>query len=422
MASLTAKDILTFLDGNASPELLKSLQLWTESKPKRARKLARYQKIYDEFPHLREYKLFESDEYEKFQEFVDKSLSSKLDVATPAEEITELDILHYVSGHKGPKLSAKIEAWTMDSADNAKTLEDIQQISAEGEQLDSYRKFDGRLEYENIKKIIDRRSEKVVAAPTYVSKPQVEHKEERNRMALWPIILGLALLLGLAYGAWYLLNNGKGNKALFASTEAQVKNIEISDGSQIVLGEDSKLEYFSNAEELGQRMVKLNGVGEFNIASYQEKIFKAHIEDDIVVSTQSANFIIEESAIYSKVIRNKSGALHAYASQDSSVNINIAAGEAYGFDGERFVKIVEEIDIQKGKEYQVLYVIDYLMQNSGWRVTTAPYKTIRKSDKVFVDLDQPYEAILDDLVRSTDFAYDDMDCQGCYRITRFAAK
>ena len=169
-------------------------------------------------------------------------------------------------------------------------------------------------------------------------------------------------------------------------------------------------------------MVKLNGVGEFNIASYQEKIFKAHIEDDIVISTQSANFIIEESAIYSKVIRNKSGVLHAYASQDSSVNINIAAGEAYGFDGERFVKIVEEIDIQKGKEYQVLYVIDYLMQNSGWRVTTAPYKTIRKSDKVFVDLDQPYEAILDDLVRSTDFAYDDMDCQGCYRITRFAAK
>lgn len=422
MDSLTASDILTFLEGNASPEMLQQLQAWAESKPKRARKLARFQKIYDEFSHLREYKTLDG-EYEDFQKLLASSVAKKVEVDTASAEVSELDLLHYISGHKGPRLTAAITEWSARSTDNAKTLAELQVISDESEYIKRYRKFDPRLEYDNLKKIIARSQEKVIAVPVENAQSEVVNpKNESNRSALWPILLGLALLLLLATGGWYLWNKANSNKSLFAATQEEVQEVETSDGSQITLGENSKLEYYSNAEKLDERVVKLSGIGNFNIASFKEKLFKAHVEDQIVVSTQESNFSIDEVSPYSLVIRNANGTLLAYSTLDSSVNVNINEGETYGFDGERFIQIVDEVEVPEGKEYQVLYVIDHLMENSNWRVTTAPYKAIKKSDQVSVNLDQPYELILEELVRSSDFAYEEMECEGCYRITRFAAK
>jgi len=70
-------------------------------------------------------------------------------------------------------------------------------------------------------------------------------------------------------------------------------------------------------------------------------------------------------------------------------------------------------------EYDILYVLDYLMANSAWKVISSPNMPFDEKGVVKIDLDKDLDEILNDLRDRADFDFIELDCESCYQITRF---
>jgi len=416
MTSISGQDLLRYLDGTASTKVLKRIQGWAESKPKRRKKLEFYERIYREFPHIREYVLTEGSEWDTFLSLA-KQVDTPLKSGNKTIELPEdVQLLQYVSGLSGPILDQKVSDWADSSSKNQKDLADLVRIHNACDSLKTYRYFDSKLEFENFQLSQNREVTTSHDAPVVYMDKEVSHKK-RTRL-LWPLALA-ASVAGIIFTVWIYGNSFDSDElTLFTTTEGKKELFTLSDGSQIILGEHSTLEYFADVKNVTERRVKLKGTGEFDVTSDKDKPFIVFSEDDLIIKVEGTKFSVDRHQEFLKVIRNTEGRIKVSSAQDPSTNVIIYKGETYGYTGIEFVKI-EPVDISHAKEYDILHILDHLMESSDWKVEMAPYLPFQGEDKVRVNLDQPYESVLEDLVGRADFSYVELDCEGCYRIVRF---
>ena len=97
----------------------------------------------------------------------------------------------------------------------------------------------------------------------------------------------------------------------------------------------------------------------------------------------------------------------------------LTQGDRYGWDGHQFINLNDIEEEFVGQDYDILYVLDYLMEQSDWRVTSGSEIPFNPEGIVNIDLSKSYEEILEDLAERADFQYIDRDCDGCYEVTKF---
>ena len=124
---------------------------------------------------------------------------------------------------------------------------------------------------------------------------------------------------------------------------------------------------------------------------------------------------------YIKAVENIEGKVRAYSIKNPDVYVDMGPGDRYGWDGVKFVDLnTKEIIVEDNStEYDILYVLDYLMANSSWRVISSPNMPFDEKGVVNIDLDKDLGQILSDLQDRADFEYIQLDCDNCYQITRF---
>ncbi len=439
MSEIKEQDILKLLDGNASAKKLKKLEKWASSGKANARELELYQKIYDEAGLLSSYKKVNSKREWKF-------FNSLL-----ATNVSTGDLLDYLDGSANPDQQQKVEKWKDLSQEHRNEYEVFDAILNESASLKDYQRVDESAAWESFQEALREKEQHAKmeilgtvksseASSTGGGVVQSLPKEiafvpsastdtgRTNQRWLWRSLAIAASIVLLSMFMWTLwqgngfgfMNNNGNNLYAFFETQETPAVLRLSDGSVLSLNEFSSVTYFKDVNKIDTRSITLDGNGEFDVVSNSEKPFVVTAPmTGVGVEVIGTKFRFEDHENFVEVIENIEGSVKAYSLQDTTINVILETGDKYGFDGEKFVDIHEMEQEYEGKEYDILYILDYLMEQSGWRVTSAPYSAFDGEADIIINLEQPYEDIMEDLKTQADFDYIKLSCDGCYKVTRF---
>ena len=272
-----------------------------------------------------------------------------------------------------------------------------------------------------------------VATPTYAQEQQ-EEKEFR----IVPVWAKYAMAACLALLAGFFLWNTGIVGGLFGggspddiyeefATQVDPAGFDMIDGSIISLEEYSSVRYPGDIKNLDERKLYLDGQGRFDVASNKDKPFIVEVDvdkngdNDIAVYVIGTIFKVYAHEDYIKAVENIEGKVRAYSIKNPDVYVDMGPGDRYGWDGVKFVDLNKELIVEEDNsiEYDMLYVLDYLMANSAWKVISSPNMPFDEKGVVNIDLDKDLNEILNDLRDRADFDYIELDCENCYQITRF---
>ena len=465
MSKIKEQDILKLLRGEASAKKLKALEEWSSMDEDNATDLEVYQKIYDESEHLSSYKRVDADaEWNQFTNILHNG-------------VNEGDLLSYFDGLATPAQQNKVEEWRSFSKANKDEFNVFNLIISESAKLNEVKRVDANAEWEAFGKmikgkstpanltavgtaplaasILDKETVKPTPAvstsvkattvtppaqPTYQAKEvtmtpspvttTVAAEEGRgNRIFMWRSMAAAAAFLLLAfigikgYQSDWSFFGGSSDDDLYATfaTADMPDQLSLSDGSRVSLDRQTTLTYFKDVDLTDLRDVTIDGQGEFDITSNPEKPFvvKAR-QSGVGIRVLGTKFRVhgnEEG--YIEVIENIEGSVRAYALDDTTNYVIMTAGDRYGYDGVNFVDLNDIQDDYNGKDYDILYVLDYLMKESNWKVISGSEIEFESDGIINVDLDKPYEEILEDLRERSNFEYIKRDCEGCYEVRKF---
>ena len=471
MSKIKEQDILKLLRGEASAKKLKALEEWSSLDEDNATELEVYQKIYDESEHLSSYKRTDADaEWSQFTNILHNG-------------VNEGDLLSYFDGLATPSQQNKIEEWRSFSKANKDEFNVFNLIISESTKLNEVKRVDANAEWESFGKMIKGKAtpanltavgtapivapilaketiKSTPAASTSVkattvtpptpaapTTPTYQAKEvsmtpnptdintgveegRSNRIFMWRSLAAAAVLFLVAFGGfkayqnnWSIFggsNSGDDLYATFATADLP-DQLSLSDGSMISLDKETTLTYFRDVDMTDLRDVTIAGQGEFDIASNPEKPFVVKASrSGVGIRVLGTKFKVngnEEG--YLEVIENIEGSVRAYALDDTTNYVIMTAGDRYGFDGVNFINLNDVQEDYYGTDHDILYILDYLMKESNWKVISGSEIEFDAEGIVNVDLDKPYEEILEDLRDRTNFEYVKRDCDGCYEVRKF---
>lgn len=455
MAKIEEQDILKLLRGEASPKKLKKLEAWAAEDVDNATDLELYQTIFDESEHLSSYTRVDANsEWDSFSKALHNS-------------VTDNELLHYFDGLSSPTERKKVEEWRGFSSSNTEEFNSFNLLISESAKLSEYKTVDVEAEWKVFDQMIKGKADPpnltaVSAAPvaskildpkptsqssTYTAPttpaPQTEakevqfqplaveeEKEERGIMRyLVPLAVAAGLFLvgtigwqGMKPGGWW--NNSEGAAyETFATAETPDYKI-LSDRSRVNLESQSSIKYFRDVNQTELRDVEIEGQGVFEVESIPEKPFVVTApKTGIGVRVIGTKFKIEGGRDeFIEIVENISGSVRAYSLEDTSTYVIMTAGDRYGFDGYQFINLNDLEEEYNGQDYDILYVLDYLMKESDWKVISGSEIEFDADGMVNIDLSKSYDEILEDLSERAGFVYVPRDCEGCYEVLKFVVE
>jgi len=470
MSGIKEQDILRLLRGEASPKKLKKLEAWASEDVDNATDLELYQTIFDEAEHLNSYQKVDADmEWESFSKALHNS-------------VTDTELLHYFDGLASPAERKKVDEWRGFSKSNTEEFSSFNKIISESSRLNEYKTVDVQAEWSAFSDMIKGKStpanltavsaapiaagtavlatkpstptptitpvNTTASTPTYTppttpSQPTVAKEvkmepvapvvveEKDNQRFMWRSLAVAASLFLIGF-AGFNLYNGKGlfgtggaNGDLYATfaTADLPDGITISDGSILDLESESAIKYFKDINQINTRNVELDGRGVFDIAHNADKPFILTTKNSgIGVRVLGTKFRIEGGRDeFVEIIENIEGSVRAYSLEDPNTFVVLTQGDRYGWDGHQFIDLNDVEEEYFGQDYDILYVLDYLMEQSDWKVISGSEIEFNPEGVVNIDLSKSYEEILEDLSERADFQYIDRDCDGCYEVRKFLA-
>jgi len=464
VTSIKEQDILRLLRGEASPKKLKKLEAWASEDVDNATDLELYQTIFDEAEQLNSYHKVDADmEWKSFSKRLHNSVS-------------DTELLNYFDGLASPAERKKVDEWRGFSKSNSKEFSSFNKIISESSRLNEYKTVDAEAEWSAFSEMIKGKSAPAnltavsaapVAAgaailatkpstpattvtpitttstPTYTSTSQptvakevtmepvspVVVEEKNNQRFMWRSLAVAASLLFVAFAGYTIFNNtglfGGGGDDLYA-TFATAENpdyIMSSDGSRLELESESAIKYFKDVDLINTRNVELDGRGVFDITHMADKPFILTTKKSgIGVRVLGTRFRIEGGKDeFKEIIENIEGSVRAYSLEDTTMSVVLTQGDRYGWNGQEFINLNDIEEEYYGQDYDILYVLDYLMEESDWKVISGAGIEFNPKGVVNIDLSKSYEEILADLSERADFQYIDRDCDGCYEVRKFLA-
>ena len=392
--------------------------------------------IYKESSKLQSFNLV--DEEAEWRMFLDKT----------SPELSDLQILYHLDGLSNYSDKKAVEDWVSKSPENQKDLEVFNLILAEAPHLTTYKSSNADFEWNSFKTQSAGKSSvktsvttttaetpitTTAAATSTVATPITatatttapvialeNSKETSSRKFVFPLWQKMAVAAALAIllmSVWFM--RPQDPYAEYA-TQDFTHTIEMSDGSTIEMAEYTTLRYPKKLKKLDERRLFISGQGTFDVAENKEKPFIVEVNDRIGVEVLGTVFRVKDDDEYVEVVENLEGTVRAFVLDQPETDVTLMQGDKFGYDGLAFVDmnyVPEEPD--NAKEYLILDVVDYLMETSGWKIITSPYRDFEEEGIVKVDLDQPIGDILEDLKERGDFEYEALSCDGCFIITKF---
>ncbi len=439
MSKLNEHELLMFLSGNADKKEMQNIQDWVSESDSHAQDLEEYKLIFDNFNELAHFKPIDDEaEWSLFMSKASATSPSVSDATPVVDMIEDVDILAQLDGMADYDQKSKVQIWRSTSTENELSFQILKTIHKEGQDLKNYRKVDAGQEWAAFEQLLAMNKQSsspaenvtmlhtaanVSVTPSYSIKTEMSaEKAEQPEARILPMWYRYAAAASIAvvFAVAWLLWPRNSFETIYANQED--KTFELRDGSEVVLHPNSSLTYPKKFKD--ERRVYLDGKGTFSIESDPKKPFTVEArQTKLGVTVLGTKFRFEDSDTYTDVIENIEGSIRAYSIENPEVYVTMSKGDKYGFDGKQFYDLKDIPIIDNSKEYNILYVLDFLMKSSAWKVISAPYIKFDEKGVVKIDLDKPIDEIFEDLGNNADFQFSKLqDCPNCYRIERFAEK
>jgi len=440
MSEISKKDILNFLYGTSKKKNREAIRTWAYESVENAQNLAYTQKVYKEAAELKAYNpIDETTEWDVFKSLISSDniiLDEELSETESATVLpivgsihTDNDLLNYLEGDLASDAVGDIESWIQNEPGNSKNIEISKEILAQSKELATYKAYDidaewgmfnNKLSSTTTSNIVTMTPATVGASTTH-SSYNTSDTEEKAIVPLW-MRYAAAAAIALLLGVWFWNSTDmmrSGDVYGEYATQFNTHQFDMIDGSRIFLDQNSHIRYPKELDGLEERRLYLEGQGEFDVATNEEKPFIVELSDEIGVEVLGTIFKVFAHEDYLKAVENIEGKVRAYSIKNPEVYVDLGPGDKYGWDGEQFIDMNQEVVIDNYEEYQILYVLDYLMANSAWKVISSPNMPFDEKGMVKIDLEKDLDQILQDLRARAQFDYVEMNCDNCYRITQF---
>ena len=226
--------------------------------------------------------------------------------------INEELLTRYLLGETNAEEGALIEKWLEASPGNRKILQHlktlIDMVSLSNQNVDE--------EWQAFKPKLTPRTKEI----------KFEAPEHKINYRFWAIAASIAVLIGLSIFFAFYFNNGP--KQLIAESHDQIKDVILSDGTDINLNRNSSLEY---PETFGkkERIVKLKGEAYFKVKHDETKPFVVET-DQFTVTVLGTSFYVSSFEGQPQQVFVETGKVKC-TSKTSGENIILNAGEKYIF-------------------------------------------------------------------------------------------
>ncbi len=444
MSEIKKRDILKFLDGTSKKKKIEEIRTWAYESVENAQDLAYTQKIYKESSELKGYNpIDESLEWNSFKTLLnsDNNTIEEETEAIGSSDLTNLasssiavieaptdnDVLNYLEDNLPSNSVEDVESWMKEDLTFGNDLSLSKEILSQSEELATFKVYDMDTEWAMFSNNLSAGSPKVVAMTPVVdnlksSRTSYDTKDESDN-SIFPLwVKYAAAAIALLLGVWYWNSTNmmrSGDVYVEYATLFNTHQFDMIDGSRIFLDQNSRIRYPKGIEGLDERRLYLEGRGEFDVVTNEEKPFIVELSDEIGVEVIGTIFKVFAHEDYLKAVENIEGKVRAYSIKNPELYVELGSGDKYGWDGEQFIDINHEEVVDNSKEYEILYVLDYLMANSNWKVISSPNMPFDEIGMVKVDLKKDLDQILEDLRERAQFNYVELSCDNCYRITQF---
>ncbi len=429
MLEIKDRDILKFIDGELTKgDVKESIDQWLKADDENLSDVQLMKTVVNESAGLKDINPVDVDAEWAFFTANIKNENPEAVVSEPSER----DLLLYLDKVLPPNKRQGVESWASSDIGNSSVIADFNTILDHAPATQSYKLVDSDAEWLSFTSARDARSvdTKIVsmsdpvvptsnrAAPTVTSSAE----ERSTIIPIWmryASAAAVALLCG--FFLWQNMGNNKVTYSTYA-TKFNTHDFQMVDGSYVTLGENTTLKYPTNIKGADERKLYIDGEGQFDVASIKEKPFIVEVTNEIAVEVTGTIFKVFRHEDFAEAVENIEGSVRAYSIKNPEIYVDMTAGDRYGWDGEKFIDLNIPAEVDNSVEYNILYVLDYLMANSAWRVVSSPNMPFDEEGVVKIDLDQPIEDVLSDLQKRADFDYFELDCDNCYQISRFQEK
>ena len=228
--------------------------------------------------------------------------------------------------------------------------------------------------------------------------------------------------------AWILYTHFNPKKTIIqAEAIESEKFVTLSDESTVLLKPVSRLQYDSDIDKQQVRKVNLIGHAQFDINSIQDRPLIV-IYDNLSIQTLGTNFTVmgDNGAI---TVNCHSGRVGFFETETPTKGVKIESGQVYRYKEGRFENLtdtvaVEDEIIESEEEAELLSlhrILDWLMENSDWKVISAPGMPI-DNHEISIQLDRDYEEVLSELDQKIEIDFEKAPCDGCYIVNSMKAK
>ena len=253
--------------------------------------------------------------------------------------------------------------------------------------------------------------------------PEISNDEVKDSFPfIDKIVYGIAALIFasiLAFGIYKFLEK-KDPYIDFATTE-NAETFTLPDGTEVVLDPHSLLSYPREMDS--NRRLSLLGSATLDVKGDSEPLILE--SGEVSVMTLGTEFDLEAIG-EAFVVECTEGRIRFYETENTDNNVEVDEGEKFRYEGGVFKDITERAEVvipeslDKDK-ITLLKLLDFIMENSDWKVISIPSMLIDEDHEIIVNLDQPYLDLLESLDSKIDIEYNKAPCEGCYEITRMKA-
>ncbi|MEE9374334.1 MAG: FecR family protein [Saprospiraceae bacterium] len=236
-------------------------------------------------------------------------------------------------------------------------------------------------------------------------------------------IVGALLAAGIL--SWLVFSIIKKKDPYKESIATEIaKHITLPDGTEVILAPFSRLLYPRVMNDV-ERRLSLYGSAEFDVVADTEPFIIEY--NDISVMTLGTVFDLKQgdNFVTAECLQGK---IRFFETANVTNGVEVNEGKIFKYSNGIFkdMSAPEQNDIEipaiiTGDVVRLDQLLDWLMEESDWKVISSPSMPIDGAHEVTVNLSSSYEKVLESLKQKIDISYSQAKCSGCYLIKKMKA-
>ncbi len=329
----------------------------------------------------------------------------------------QVDILKYVQRRASKGVAKRIKRKASNDAAFKADLDLMKSIFSESSNLKDFKVFDLDTEWTQFTKSfpsVDATTETNSEAKLIpLNSVRTKKRKSRNWISALAIAASLLLLVSVSFFLDRLQTNQVAVAPLTAPIEEPVKTVveddimvniaasseyevvetELPDGTLVKLNPNAKITYARDFETAPERVVYLEGVAFFDVETDKKRKFIIKDYASLGVEVLGTAFTVEVYPDGQAEIRNKEGRVKGFKVDKPEVNIILAKGEIATYNGSAFTKI-EPLTPEQDFRQPIDYIINNIVKGYGHKVSIAPDAIISNDSIDYKHTVLPLESIL----------------------------